>query len=567
MGSVVPGEVVHELQEHGGGGGQGGVGEIEVVVVERGVFGSSLRADADHEECAGDLAEVVGEVFAAHDGDGGGVKAVAERFGGEFDAFEPSGVVPRDGVARLVLDLGGASVGDGDAVAAAEEGLAGGFAGGVGEGADGGFDAGGVGDDVGGGACVELADGDDDGVGGVGGAADLGLEVEDEFGGGDDGVDAEVGCGPVAAAAAECDSEGVGGGEEGTGAAGEAADGEGGPAVEAVDGVDLGADAAVENAGLDHAFGPPAAFFGGLEQQFDANVEGVDGSLEDGGGEEEVGGVSVVSAGVHSPGAGGGVGEAGGFGDGEGVDVGAEGDAGFGAVAEDGHGRGGSAVDAGGEGDAEACELATDRFGGVELFVGGLRDAVERVTQFDRVAQFRFGRMGRRGHRGCHVQSLVGGVGEDNRPRGAAGLEQAGEAGDGPGLLDVEREAGAEHVDGGELSGVAEVVQHLDAEQLAVEVAVEADEVDFDLATGVAEGGEGADVDGGGVGGVGEAYAPCVDAVGGDDVAGAVEVGGGEAERATASEALHDAAHEVQRPAEADAGIPHAAQPGEGADQ
>src|SRR5690349_1663485 len=133
--------------------------------MEGGMGGGGLGFDADEEEAAGDLFEVVGEVFAAHAGEGGEVEGGgAEGFAGDGgDVVGHGGVVDGGRVAVPPVELEVAPPCRGDAAAAALDGLADLGAEDGREGAGGAFDFNGVGDDVGGGAAGDAADGDDGG--------------------------------------------------------------------------------------------------------------------------------------------------------------------------------------------------------------------------------------------------------------------------------------------------------------------------------------------------------------------------------------------------------------------
>jgi hypothetical protein len=100
-----------------------------------------------------------------------------------------------------------------------------------------------------------------------------------------------------------------------------------------------------------------------------------------------------------------------------------------------------------------------------------------------------------------------------------------------------------------------------------VEIAGEAEEMGFDLSDVLAEGGHGSDADGGGISFGVDGAAAGVDAVGGDLLVVALEVGGGDAELAAAREAFADGSGEKVRTAEADGGVADAAEAQEESDE
>ena len=126
-----------------------------------------------------------------------------------------------------------------------------------------------------------------------------------------------------------------------------------------------------------------------------------------------------------------------------------------------------------------------------------------------------------------------------------------------PGLLDVEPDLAEQVVEAGEPAGGAEASEDVELDRLAVEVALEVDEVGLDLADLLAEGRVGADVAGGGDGralAVDEGE-DGVDAVGGDDGVDAVEVGGREAEPGASTGAVGDEASDPVGAAEQAGGL------------
>ena len=154
--------------------------------------------------------------------------------------------------------------------------------------------------------------------------------------------------GGVAGVAVDDDVDARAGGHDGAGVDHDGAGVEAGPVVVAEDALH---GEAFEQAVLQHGLGAAAAFFGGLEDKLDGASPG--GVLhEQCRGAEQAGGVAVMAAGVHDAGGGGGVGEAGGLGDGQRVHVGAEADAAVRGAAGDG-GNDAVAAHVGDEGDAQ----------------------------------------------------------------------------------------------------------------------------------------------------------------------------------------------------------------------
>lgn len=131
---------------------------------------------------------------------------------------------------------------------------------------------------------------------------------------------------------------------------------------------------------------------------------------------------------------------------------------------------------------------------------------------------------------------------------GAKTLRQDGLGGVGCGCAPADCQIGLhfcfEIVDRFEFDLVAEVIDEVEVEGLAVEVTVESEEVGFDLAFGIAEGGEGSDADGGGVGGLAHAASAGVDAIGGDELGDLFKIGGRDTELPAALETLDDQAGE-----------------------
>ncbi len=125
-----------------------------------------LRGDEEEDEGAGDLLEDVGEVLGAHDRIGGADHAVgAEGLGEGLEGEGRLGViVDRHGILLVPHHLGGAAVGCRDRLrqTGREFGEPGGRLGG--EGAHGHRERSGPGDDVDGGAGIELRHLGDDGV-------------------------------------------------------------------------------------------------------------------------------------------------------------------------------------------------------------------------------------------------------------------------------------------------------------------------------------------------------------------------------------------------------------------
>ena len=178
-------------------------------------------------------------------------------------------------------------------------------------------------------------------------------------GGGDDRVERGVGAGGVAGAAGQDDVELVGRGGGGAAGVAESADRHFGAVVEGE-----GEVGAVGGTGFDHGLGAALdGFLGGLEDEADAAVEAGREADEDLADAEEGRGMDVVAAGVHAAGDCAGEGQAGLFGDGQGVHVGADEEGGTGGAAFD---LGGNAVaaDAGFRDEAEAAEVGSDQGGG-----------------------------------------------------------------------------------------------------------------------------------------------------------------------------------------------------------
>lgn len=106
----------------------------------------------------------------------------------------------------------------------------------------------------------------------------------------------------------------------------------------------IGFGEASEESVIEHGFGAESTFFGGLSDEHEGTAPKGLVFGEEGGDGGEVGHVEVVTAGVHDTGGGsilggcldgGSVGETGSFVDGEGIEIGAEHDAGAGPIGED----------------------------------------------------------------------------------------------------------------------------------------------------------------------------------------------------------------------------------------
>ena len=199
-----------------------------------------------------------------------------------------------------------------------------------------------VGDDVGFGAAVDGADGDDGGIERARLAADDRLERGDDAGGEDDRVFGGVRVSAVAAGAAHGDFGGV---DVGPVETLEDADGASGQRRAVVDGEgEVGLGKFLIEAFLEHGAGADAAFLGGLADEEDGArpTVAVGGELASGAGEDRH--VQIVTAGLHDgdvfareigDARGAGVGDAGFFQDGQAVEIRANKQRGAGAVFED----------------------------------------------------------------------------------------------------------------------------------------------------------------------------------------------------------------------------------------
>ena len=237
--------------------------------------------------------------------------------------------------------------------------------------ADGEAEDGVVGNDVVFGSGLEGADGDDGGSAGSDFAGNDGLQSENNARADDDGVNGGLRRGPVAAFAVDGDLQRVGVGGTRPRADGDFSRSLGITHVESDSRIGFGK--AGEKSVFDHGGSAADGFFGGLADEDQRAVPSVLGMSHDGGSAIPGGHVEIVSARVHDEDfvAFGvfcldfaGVGQAGFFFDGKGIEFGAEHDDGARAVLEDGDDTG--AADVFGDFKAQRSE-----FGG--KFCGGLR--------------------------------------------------------------------------------------------------------------------------------------------------------------------------------------------------
>jgi len=203
------------------------------------------------------------------------------------------------------------------------------------------------------------------GGGGIGLGAHEGVGGGDEASGDGDGIDDLFHEAGVAAFAGDPDGEVADVGEGFAVAIGKGTDGQQGVDVEAEHGIGAGEFAAFHDelsTGLTGDGAAHGAFFRGLENEFDGALE--IRALQQVGRAEEHGRVDVVPAGVHDALRLGGKGNAGFFGDGQGVHIGAKDDGWAFAFCD--------RADDAGEGDAfgrdgQFAELRFDECGGLEL--------------------------------------------------------------------------------------------------------------------------------------------------------------------------------------------------------
>jgi hypothetical protein len=252
-----------------------------------------------------------------------------------------------------------------------------------GEGAGGPLDHRLVRDHVRGRAGVELADGDDGRVGRVVLAADELLQVQHRLGRRHDRVAAQVWIRPVAAPADERGDEHVGRRQQHAGLGGDRAHRQPGPAVQAEHGRHPGPQPPVEHAALHQPPPTAAALLGRLEHQLHAVRQLARRRLQHRSGSQQRGRVTVVPAGVHHAGVGGGVGQAGVLGDRQRVDVGPQRDARLRWISDPGDGRRRRIGHAGDELDAQAGQLGADQLRRLVLGVAQLGDLVQPVAQVD----------------------------------------------------------------------------------------------------------------------------------------------------------------------------------------
>ena len=165
---------------------------------------------------------------------------------------------------------------------------------------------------------MQGADGYHGGLAGVDATGHDGLQGSDDLGGDDDGVYTLVGTRAVPGSALHYDLEGVGAGVDRA-----VGDHQGACGIAPVEVTAEDGGHTLEHAGIHHGPGTAAHLFGGLEEQ--AHGEGRGLGSEQAGRPHQHGGVTVVSAGVHDAGHHGGEGQAGVLVDGQGVEIGTQG--------------------------------------------------------------------------------------------------------------------------------------------------------------------------------------------------------------------------------------------------
>ncbi|MPM13852.1 hypothetical protein SDC9_60212 [bioreactor metagenome] len=167
------------------------------------------------------------------------------------------------------------------------------------KGADGSPDGAARGDDVGHGAALDGAHGNDGGIQRARFPADHELEQVDRLAGHGYRVDCQVGCGPVPTLSFEGDGEPVGGRHEGAEAVAGLTGLEALPEASDVEADDAVHGGVFEQPVLDHGGGSLSVLLRGLKDELHRSLEVVPALREDFRRTEEHGGVGVMAAGVH----------------------------------------------------------------------------------------------------------------------------------------------------------------------------------------------------------------------------------------------------------------------------
>ena len=368
----------HGPLEEVGADGEEGVGVVEVRVVELGLGLARAEAEEDAGAADGEAAEVLGPaegVVEFDDREAGGAGGVADHAdGGRIAAGGGEVLVPGDGGGQACfvgqaacLALGGGGEGGQVLIGlGADDGVEQPIAGGDAEGV---LDAG-----------AGVGDGDEAEAGGEGGPGHAG-EAVDHGGQGGGGAEAVAGVGRVGGAALQVHGHAARGATED---ALTEDDGAGVVAREVVQGDgDVRLDLRPAGVG-EHAGGPGAGLFGGLEEQDDA-PPGRWAAVEAVGQGGDRGGVPVVAAGVHHAGDGGGVRGAGALVDRQGVEFGPHEDGRAGGAGIEDSGQAGAA---GGRGEvleqaggAGAGDEVADGVVGAVLSARHLRVRVQGAAQ------------------------------------------------------------------------------------------------------------------------------------------------------------------------------------------
>ena len=269
----------------------------------------SLGAEPEQEEARRHVLPVVREILATHRGVLDDAHAIfAERGAGDGEeVLDQRRIVVGDGVALFVVDLCGAAHGRRGPVDDLDEALAGCHSRLGAERADRAGEPDGLGDDVVGRPGVKLRHRDHDRIQGIDAPRGDRLHGGDDVGGGEDRIASEVRVCGVGLSASHDDLEIVGGGEQGSRARGDVAQGQVGPSVQAEDPRHRRADAtaslAQQHTLVAHHLSPPTTLLGRLEDERH-RVGPIRHAAERPRGADEDGRVPVVPAGVHDAGVG-----------------------------------------------------------------------------------------------------------------------------------------------------------------------------------------------------------------------------------------------------------------------
>ena len=334
---------------------------------------------AQPDEAAGDLLGVEGEVLAAHDRRRlQHLRRPTQEIRADLPRQGPTGgIVDRWGIVLTYeAQLGLAAVGPGHQVGHLPQALLQPLQVVHGQCTERTGQANGLGGHVEGLAAMNRGDADDARLERVHLPGDQGLEFDHQLGGGQHRIAVELRHGGVAALSANDDLDRGGGGQEDSGAAGDAAAGRHRPHVQAED---ARYRRVLQGAFVAHAPATGAALLGRLEEQLDRTPQLRFPRLEQSGGAQQHGGMAVVAAGMHDPVDLAGEVQAATLLDGQGVHVGAQSDAG--PVPLPQHRQDAGLGDGRPVTDAQLVERLADQAAGLVFLVHQLRAAVDAAPK------------------------------------------------------------------------------------------------------------------------------------------------------------------------------------------